>query len=46
MITCVLKGGLGNQLFQIFAIIAYAIRNGNSFIFKYDTYVCIGAKRK
>lgn len=46
MITCVLKGGLGNQLFQIFAIIAYAIQNGQSFIFKYDTHVCIGKKRK
>jgi hypothetical protein len=46
MITCVLKGGLGNQLFQIFAIIAYGIRNNHPFLFKYDTHVNIGAKRR
>ena len=46
MITCVLKGGLGNQLFQIFAIISYAIKNGHSFIFKYGSHVNIGLKRK
>lgn len=27
MITCYLQGGLGNQLFQIFTTIAYAIKN-------------------
>jgi len=35
MITCNLMGGLGNQLFQIFAIIAYSIRHKNPFIFPY-----------
>jgi hypothetical protein len=35
MISCNLKGGLGNQLFQIFATISYAIENKQKFIFKY-----------
>lgn len=33
MITCHLMGGLGNQLFQIFATIAYALTNKHSFMF-------------
>ena len=33
MITCNLMGGLGNQLFQIFATIAYAIKSKNRFVF-------------
>lgn len=33
MITCNLMGGLGNQLFQIFTTIAYAIRSKNAFMF-------------
>lgn len=33
MITCNLMGGLGNQLFQIFATISYAIKSKNSFKF-------------
>jgi len=33
MITCNLMGGLGNQLFQIFTTIAYAIQSGNIFNF-------------
>jgi hypothetical protein len=33
MITCNLIGGLGNQLFQIFATISYALENKTSFIF-------------
>ena len=34
MITCNLMGGLGNQIFQIFATIAYAIKSKNQFKFK------------
>jgi hypothetical protein len=34
MITCNLKGGLGNQLFQIFATIAYAYTNNDAFFFR------------
>lgn len=33
MITCNLMGGLGNQLFQIFATISYAIKSTNRFNF-------------
>ena len=33
MITCNLMGGLGNQLFQIFATISYAIKSNNKFCF-------------
>ena len=33
MITCNLMGGLGNQIFQIFATIAYAIKSRNKFQF-------------
>jgi len=33
MITCDLRGGLGNQLFQIFATIAYSFKSKNPFKF-------------
>ena len=33
MITCNLMGGLGNQIFQIFATISYGIKSGNPFKF-------------
>ena len=33
MLSCQLMGGLGNQLFQIFTTISYAIRSDNSFVF-------------
>ena len=33
MISCKLCGGLGNQLFQIFTTIAYAIKYSKSFFF-------------
>ena len=33
MITCNLMGGLGNQIFQIFATISYAIKSRNQFKF-------------
>jgi hypothetical protein len=33
MISCRLQGGLGNQLFQIFTTIAYAIKFSKSFVF-------------
>lgn len=36
MITCDLKGGLGNQLFQIVATIAYCIQHKLPFIFPYS----------
>jgi hypothetical protein len=33
MLTCKLQGGLGNQLFQIYTTIAYAIQTNQKFIF-------------
>ena len=36
MITCKLMGGLGNQLFQIFTVIAYALENTSDFQFLYS----------
>lgn len=36
VITCQIQGGLGNQLFQIFATIAYAMENKDAFVFLYD----------
>lgn len=43
--TVYLMGGLGNQLFQIFACMAYAIRNRIHFIFPYSTELKIGITR-
>lgn len=39
MITSTLMGGLGNQLFQIFSTIAYAIRCRHKFIFPYCDFL-------
>lgn len=35
MITCIIMGGLGNQLFQIFAMFGYALKARQSVIFQY-----------
>jgi hypothetical protein len=43
MITCNLMGGLGNQLFQIFATISYAIKSRNLFKFTNATTIGRGA---
>lgn len=45
MITIPLMGGLGNQLFQIFATIAYAIEHGHSFLFQYTDILNVGKMR-
>lgn len=37
MITVLINGGLGNQLFQVFAALAAAIRNGDTCYFLYAT---------
>jgi len=42
MITCKLMGGLGNQLFQIFTTLSYAIKTGNVFIFSDNTILGVG----
>jgi len=43
MLTCNLMGGLGNQLFQIFTTISYAIKSKNSFKFLNITQLGRGA---
>ena len=45
MITIYLMGGLGNQLFQIFATIAYGIQHSHPFIFSYNTKLETGMVR-
>lgn len=45
MITIHLKGGLGNQLFQIFATIAYALEHNHEFIFPYSDKLGTGLVR-
>ena len=42
MITCNLMGGLGNQLFQMFAVISYAIQTRNIFKFYNIDKLCNG----
>jgi Glycosyl transferase family 11 len=42
MITHYLKGGLGNQLFQIFATIALSLRLGKTFVFDFSTTNTVG----
>jgi len=45
MITCELMGGLGNQLFQIFTVMSYAIQHNTPFKFKYSEKLNIGTQR-
>jgi len=44
MITCALMGGLGNQLFQIFTAISYAILSENNYKFT-NTVILLGGTR-
>jgi len=46
MITIQLMGGLGNQLFQIFATIAYAFEHGHPFVFPYSDRLLVGKVRQ
>jgi len=39
MITHPIYGGLGNQLFQIFTVIALSLKTGHPFFFKYRTLI-------
>ena len=36
IITCKIQGGLGNQLFQIFAVMSYAFKHNWQFVFPYS----------
>ena len=46
MITIELMGGLGNQLFQIFATIAYAFQHSHQFVFPYSDRLFVGKIRQ
>lgn len=43
MITCTIMGGLGNQLFQIFATMATGIRDGHKIIVPYSEVLTTGS---
>lgn len=45
MISVHIMGGLGNQLFQIFHTMAYAIRHGFEFVFPYSESLKTGLER-
>lgn len=45
MIAAELMGGLGNQLFQIFAVIAHGLRHGYSFGFQRKDFLEYGTRR-
>jgi hypothetical protein len=45
MITCNITGGLGNQLFQIFATISYGIDAGRVIIFPFSPVLITGTHR-
>ena len=45
MISIFLMGGLGNQLFQIFTVIAYALEHKTPFKFKYSETLKTGIER-
>lgn len=36
MITCLIRGGIGNQLFQIFTMLAYSLENHHPCLFRYE----------
>lgn len=44
-VSCYLMGGLGNQLFQIFTTLAYAIETGRRAVFPYSDILTIGKHR-
>lgn len=44
-VSCCLMGGLGNQLFQIFAVVAYAKKHKCNFVFKYSKELHTGIMR-
>lgn len=46
MITCHLKGGLGNQLFQIFTTVVYAFKQKSRFCFTNEEMLFIGHPRR
>jgi hypothetical protein len=45
LVTCMLMGGLGNQLFQIFATIAYGIETNRKIVFSNTDFLNVGTIR-
>jgi len=45
ILSCKLMGGLGNQLFQIFATISLALSTGKIYVFPYSDVLTTGVKR-
>lgn len=46
ILSCKLMGGLGNQLFQIFATISLALTTGKIYLFPYSEFLTTGVKRR
>jgi hypothetical protein len=46
IVSCKLMGGLGNQLFQIFATMAYGIKTKRKIVFPYSESLNTGIQRK
>ncbi len=46
VLSCKLMGGLGNQLFQIFATISLALSTGKVFLFPYSETLTVGVTRQ
>ena len=44
-VSCVIMGGLGNQLFQIFTVFGFALKNGWTPIFPYSEKTHLGLQR-
>lgn len=45
IVSCYLMGGLGNQLFQIFATMSYGMDTNRTVIFPYTDYLTTGVQR-
>lgn len=45
VVTCFLMGGLGNQLFEIFTTLAFAIRTKRKVVFPYSKQLLMGVPR-
>ena len=46
IVSCKLMGGLGNQLFQIFATISLALSTSNLYVFPYSEFLTTGVTRR
>ena len=46
ILSCKLMGGLGNQLFQVFATISLALSTNKIFVFPYSEFLTTGVKRR